>query len=111
MGSAVMVYSFWPGSALRGNRGLWLLFVVFYGIFAGGYNALFPTTIREVFGMQAYASVNRFIYHIVSEGWGPYLAVRLVALFSGVVRWQSQVISERCLLRWSVSLWRFSMNH
>ena len=64
MGSAVMVDSFWLGSALRGNRGLRLLFVVSHGIFAGGYNALFPTTITEVFGMQAYASMNGFIYFV-----------------------------------------------
>ncbi|TKA64553.1 hypothetical protein B0A49_09939 [Cryomyces minteri] len=35
---------------------------------AGGYNALFPTTIAEVFGMQAYASVNGFIYFIRGMG-------------------------------------------
>lgn len=68
IGSAVMVYSFWLGSALQGNRPLWLLFVVFYGVFAGGYNALFPTTITEVFGMQAYTSVNGFIYFVRGLG-------------------------------------------
>lgn len=37
-----------------------------------GYNALFPTTVVEVFGTQAYASVNGFIYFIRGLGalWG-----------------------------------------
>jgi hypothetical protein len=33
-----------------------------------GYNALFPTTITEVFGIQAYASVNGFLYFIRGLG-------------------------------------------
>jgi len=68
VGSAITVCGFWLGSALNGSKPLWLLFVVFYGIFAGGYNALFPTTIAEVFGMQAYASVNGFIYFVRGMG-------------------------------------------
>ena len=39
-----------------------------YGILAGGYNALLPTTITEVYGTQNYASVNGFIYFIRGLG-------------------------------------------
>ena len=37
-----------------------------------GYNALIPTTVIEVFGTQAYASVNGFIYFVRGLGalWG-----------------------------------------
>ncbi|KAF8866848.1 MFS monocarboxylate transporter-like protein [Acephala macrosclerotiorum] len=61
--SVVAVSAFWLGSTTSGgNKTLWLLFVIFYGISGGGYNALYPTTVAEVFGIQAYASVNGFIY-------------------------------------------------
>lgn len=33
-----------------------------YGIYSGGYNALLPTTITEIYGTQNYNSVNGFIY-------------------------------------------------
>jgi len=68
VGSTATVCGFWLGSAVNGDRALWLLFVVFYGVFAGGYNALFPTTIAEVFGMRSYASVNGFIYFVRGMG-------------------------------------------
>ena len=68
VGSAATVCGFWLSSAMHANRALWLLFVVFYGVFAGGYNALFPTTVAEVFGMRAYASVNGFIYFVRGMG-------------------------------------------
>ncbi|PVH89931.1 MFS monocarboxylate transporter-like protein [Cadophora sp. DSE1049] len=59
----------WLGSIGDGGRkGLWLAFVVIYGMAGGGYNALFPTTIAEVFGLQAYASVNGFIYFVRGLG-------------------------------------------
>jgi MFS family permease len=45
-----------------------MIFVVFYGIYAGGYNALLPTTITEVYGVQHYASVNAFIYFVRGIG-------------------------------------------
>jgi len=40
----ISVLGFWLGSLGNGgNRVLWILFVVFYGVAGGGYNALFPT--------------------------------------------------------------------
>lgn len=67
--SALSVLCFWLGSTKGdGNKVLWLLFVVGYGVAGGGYNALFPTTVVEVFGLQAYASVNGFIYFVRGLG-------------------------------------------
>jgi MFS family permease len=38
------VLGFWLASAVKGgDRTLWVLFVIIYGIAGGGYNALFPT--------------------------------------------------------------------
>ena len=92
LGSALTVVTFWLASATADDQGLWIAFVATYGIFAGGkesceekriqssqsltdttgYNSLFPTTVIEVFGTQAYASVNGFIYFIRGLGalWG-----------------------------------------
>lgn len=67
--SALSVVCFWLGSSKGdGNKVLWLLFIVGYGVAGGGYNALFPTTVVEVFGLQAYASVNGFIYFVRGLG-------------------------------------------
>ena len=40
---------------------LWIAFIVIYNLNAGGYYALFPATIAEVFGIRQYAAVNGFI--------------------------------------------------
>jgi MFS family permease len=69
IGSAISVLAFWLSStAGSGSQSLWILFVVFYGVAGGGYNALFPTTVVEVFGLQAYASVNGFMYFVRGLG-------------------------------------------
>lgn len=68
LGSAVAVSGLWLGSVSNGSQTLWILFVVFYGVWAGGYNSLFPTTIAEVFGIHAYASVNGFVYFVRGLG-------------------------------------------
>lgn len=39
-----------------------------YPISAKGFNALFPTTITEIFGVQSYASVNGFLYFVRGLG-------------------------------------------
>jgi MFS family permease len=99
LGSAITVVAFWLSSAYGDNEQLWIAFVVTYGLFAGGmycgrrdeevvvslnmvlgYNSLFPTTVIEVFGAQAYASVNGFIYFIRGLGalWGSPVGGALV---------------------------------
>ena len=66
--SAIAVSSFWLGSAISGSQFLWICFIVFYGACAAGYNSLLPTTISQVFGIQAYASVNGFINFVRGLG-------------------------------------------
>jgi len=81
LGSAVTVVAFWLPSAHGDDMSLWITFVITYGLFAGGYNSLFPTAVIEVFGAQAYASVNGFIYFIRGLGalWGSPVGGALVA--------------------------------
>ncbi|KAH8593559.1 MFS monocarboxylate transporter-like protein [Bisporella sp. PMI_857] len=67
--SVTFVLGFWlTSTAAGGNKILWVLFVVFYGAAGGGYNALFPTTVAEVFGLQAYPSVSGFMYFMRGLG-------------------------------------------
>src|SRR5208282_3487876 len=67
--SSITVVAFWLSStAGDGDQTLWIMFVVFYSMAGGGYNALFPTTVVEVFGLQAYASVNGFMYFVRGLG-------------------------------------------
>lgn len=62
--SGVSVFALWYDA----SRTRFITFVVFYGILAGGYNALLPTTITEIYGVQNYATVNGFIYFIRGLG-------------------------------------------
>ena len=52
-----------------------------YGVLAGGYNALLPTTIAEVYGVQHYTSVNSLIYFI--RGMGALFGAPLVGVILG----------------------------
>jgi nitrate/nitrite transporter NarK len=47
--SVVCVGALWGGSAVEkdGGKGLWIAFVVVYGMAGGGYNALFPTVFES----------------------------------------------------------------
>ncbi|KAJ8463277.1 hypothetical protein ONZ45_g17640 [Pleurotus djamor] len=62
--SALSVLAVWYNAP----RAQFVAFTILYGIYAGGYNALLPTTITEIYGMQDYASVNGFIYFIRGLG-------------------------------------------
>jgi MFS family permease len=66
--SALSVSCVWITAATGEVKGLWITFVVLYGFTAGGFNALFPTTITDIFGIQAYASVNGFVYFVRGLG-------------------------------------------
>jgi len=48
-----------------------LTVVVIYAVMSGGFNALLPTILVEVFGPEHYASVNGFLYFI--RGCGAFL--------------------------------------
>jgi len=49
-------------------RGRFIAFIVLYGVYAGGYNALLPTSITDIYGVENYTSVNGFIYFIRGLG-------------------------------------------
>ncbi|KAH6640874.1 major facilitator superfamily domain-containing protein [Chaetomium tenue] len=48
--------------------GLWLAFVVVYSFAIGGYYALFPALVADVFGIRQYAAVNAFILMVRGLG-------------------------------------------
>ena len=65
LGSAISVLSLWMAAADSTSdeaKGTWITFVVLYGALAGGYNALFPATIPELFPLSAYAPINSLLY-------------------------------------------------
>ncbi|KAI1857745.1 uncharacterized protein JN550_013081 [Neoarthrinium moseri] len=69
--AASSVFAFWVSSALTDTSyslPLWLAFIVLYSISAGGYYALFPALIAEVFGIRQYAAVNAFILFVRGFG-------------------------------------------
>ncbi|KAK7464994.1 hypothetical protein VKT23_006203 [Stygiomarasmius scandens] len=62
--SSLSVFALWYDAP----ESRFIAFVVMYGIYAGGYNALLPTTIVEVYGAENYASVNSVMYFIRGLG-------------------------------------------
>ncbi|KZF19078.1 MFS general substrate transporter [Xylona heveae TC161] len=66
--SAIAAIGFWlpstMGDATTRTQGLFVTFVIFYGIFASAYVALFPTSLIEIFGAQNFASVNGVLYMV-----------------------------------------------
>ncbi|KAI5843913.1 major facilitator superfamily domain-containing protein [Morchella snyderi] len=68
LGSAGCVWGLWLTAAASGGKAVWIAFVIGYGMMAGGYNALLPTVIAEIYGIQAYSSVNGFVYFVRGIG-------------------------------------------
>lgn len=70
--AASSVFAFWLSStwitSISSSYSLWLAFIVFYSVSAGGYYALFPALIAEVFGTHQYAAVNAFILFVRGLG-------------------------------------------
>ncbi|KAL5485184.1 hypothetical protein ACEPAI_7826 [Sanghuangporus weigelae] len=62
--SSVSVFALWYDA----SQARFIAFVVLYGVLAGGYNALLPTTITEVYGVQNYDAVNGSIYFLRGLG-------------------------------------------
>lgn len=50
------------------SKKLWMAFIVVYSVGAGGYYALFPALIAEVFGIRAYPAVNAFLLFVRGLG-------------------------------------------
>ncbi|KAK4157883.1 major facilitator superfamily domain-containing protein [Chaetomidium leptoderma] len=78
--AASSVFAFWLSSALAGGGSnpsasasasaapLWLAFIALYSFSVGGYYALFPALVADVFGIRQYAAVNAFILFIRGLG-------------------------------------------
>ncbi|KAF7341566.1 Monocarboxylate transporter [Mycena sanguinolenta] len=75
--AALSVFALWYNAA----RERFIVFVVMYGIYAGGYNALVPTTITDIYGVENYARVNGSIYFI--RGLGSLLGAPIAGLILG----------------------------
>lgn len=56
--SAISPLALW----LNASRARFLTFIVIYGMVSGGYSALLPTTIVEIYGREQYSSANAAIY-------------------------------------------------
>ncbi|KAI1391063.1 major facilitator superfamily domain-containing protein [Hypoxylon trugodes] len=70
--AACSVFAFWLTSVMAATTSssfsLWLAFITLYSVSAGGYYALFPALIAEVFGIRQYAAVNAFILFVRGLG-------------------------------------------
>jgi MFS family permease len=96
------VFTLWYNAA----RERFIVFVVMYGIYAGGYNALVPTTITDIYGVENYARVNGSIYFI--RGLGSLLGAPIAGLIlgsykrggsgPGVMRWMLQERYDRVVM-------------
>jgi len=75
--SSLSVFALWYNAP----RDRFIAFVVMYGIYAGSYNALMPTTIAEIYGVENYARVNGFIYFV--RGLGSLLGAPIAGLILG----------------------------
>jgi MFS family permease len=77
--SAVTALGLWMPSTLIGDsqagKNFFIAFAILYGIFAGAYVSLFPTSLVELFGIQNFSSVNGFLYMV--RGFGTLLGTPL----------------------------------
>ncbi|KAF8079387.1 MFS general substrate transporter [Lyophyllum atratum] len=78
--SGLSVFALWYDA----QRARFIAFVVLYAIYAGGYNALLPTTITEIYGVENYASVNGFVYFI--RGLGSVFGAPLAGVILGTYK-------------------------
>lgn len=66
--SAIAVLAMWLPSALSTSQSsgsaLFIVFTVFYGVFASAYVSLFPTSLVELFGVHNFVSVNGVLYMV-----------------------------------------------
>lgn len=66
--AACSVFALWLSSATAASSSLWLAFIALYSFSAGGYYALFPALVADVFGIRQYAAVNAFILFVRGLG-------------------------------------------
>ena len=62
--SAISAITLW----IHASRERFLAFIILYGMASGGYSALLPTTIAEIYGKEHYSSANAAIYFVRGLG-------------------------------------------
>jgi MFS family permease len=75
--SGITVLALW----FDAERGRFLAFVIVYGIGSGGYSALLPTTIAEVYGAEQYSTATAAIYFV--RGFGAVLGAPVAGAILG----------------------------
>jgi MFS family permease len=101
--AAVSVFGLWLTSTSAGasSASLWLAFIALYSFSSGGYYALFPALIAEVFGIRQYAAVNAFILFVRGLGtmFGSPVGGQLlgtseegVAAYSSIAYWDGALL-------------------
>lgn len=115
--AAASVFAFWLSSVLTSASSafsLWLAFIVLYSFSGGGYYALFPALIAEVFGIRQYVAVNAFILLVRGLGtmFGSPVGGQLLAgsesgtrAYTNVVYWDGALLMGATLgcvgVRWA----------
>ncbi|KAL8822512.1 MAG: hypothetical protein Q9191_006751 [Dirinaria sp. TL-2023a] len=115
--AASSVFAFWLSSVFTSTPSsvsLWLAFIVFYSVSSGGYYALFPALIAQVFGIRQYAAVNAFILFVRGLGtiFGSPVGGQLLGssekgseAYAGIVYWDGTLLTCATLccvgLRWA----------
>lgn len=66
--AACSVFALWLTIIAQSATSLWFAFVALYSFAVGGYYALFPALIAEVFGIRQYAAVNAFMLFVRDLG-------------------------------------------
>ncbi|KAI0165399.1 major facilitator superfamily domain-containing protein [Hypoxylon sp. FL1284] len=103
--AATSVFALWLSSVLAAaspsSLPLWLAFIALYSVSAGGYYALFPALIAEVFGIRHYAAVNAFILFVRGLGtmFGSPVGGQLLgsaelgaAAYAGIAYWDGALL-------------------
>ncbi|KAG5645866.1 hypothetical protein DXG03_005208 [Asterophora parasitica] len=78
--SGLSVFALWYNAP----RARYIAFIILYAVYAGGYNALLPTTITEIYGLENYSSVNGFVYFI--RGMGAIFGAPLAGVILGTYK-------------------------
>lgn len=84
--SAISVVTLW----IQAARARFLAFIVLYGMASGGYSALLPTTITEIYGKEHYSSANAAIYFV--RGLGAVLGAPIAGALLGAHPGSGQIL-------------------
>jgi MFS family permease len=90
--SAITVVALW----IHASRGRFLSFIILYGMASGGYSALLPTTITEIYGKEHYSSANAAIYFV--RGLGAVLGAPIAGALLGAHPGSGQILEPPAAL-------------